>query len=97
MKANKRFDNMWWGLVPGIVLPMTVLIIIWAVKFDGGLLDFLAEFQHSGLLSKIISLSAIPNLLLFFLFIWTDRTFSSRGVIFATLVLAFLMLVLKFA
>ena len=88
---------MWWGLIPGIFLPLTTLIIIWAVKYDGGFFEFLTKFQHSGLLSKVVSLSAIPNLLLFFLFIWTDRTFSSRGVIFATLVLAFLMLVLKFA
>jgi hypothetical protein len=88
---------MWWGLLPGIVLPLTTLIIIWVIKYDGGFLQFLKEFQQFGLLSKVVSLAAIPNLLLFFLFIWTDRTFSSRGVIFATLVLAFLMLVLKFA
>ena len=88
---------MWWGLIPGIILPTIALIIIWAIKFDGGFFEFLTEFQHSGLLSKVVSLAAIPNLLLFFLFIWTDRTFSSRGVIFATLVLAFVMLVLKFA
>ena len=88
---------MLWGLIPGIILPLTTLIIIWIVKYDGGFFEFLTTFQHKGLLSKVVSLAAIPNLLLFFLFIWTDRTFSSRGVIFATLVLAFLMLVLKFA
>jgi len=88
---------MWWGLIPGIILPLTTLIIIWAVQYAGGFFEFLKEFQQFGLLSKVVSLAAIPNLLLFFLFIWTDRTFSSRGVIFATLILAFLMLVLKFA
>jgi hypothetical protein len=97
MKETKRFDSMWWGIIPGIILPLVALILIWTVKFDGGFFQFLTEFQHSGLLSKVISLATIPNLLLFFLFIWTDRTFSSRGVIFATLVLAFLMLMLKFA
>jgi len=97
MKTPKRFDTMWWGLIPGIILPLTTLIIIWAVQYDGGFIQFLKEFQQFGLLSKVVSLAAIPNLLLFFLFIWTDRTFSSRGVIFATLLLAFLMLVLKFA
>ena len=97
MKTPKRFDTMWWGLIPGIILPLTTLIILWSIKYDGGFFEFLTEFQYSGLLSKVVSLAAIPNLLLFFLFVWTDRTFSSRGVIFATLVLAFLMLVLKFA
>ena len=88
---------MLWGLIPGILLPLTTLIIFWAVKYDGGFFEFLTNFQQKGLLSNIVSLTAIPNLLLFFLFVWTDRTFSSRGVIFATLVLAFVMLVLKFA
>ncbi len=88
---------MWWGLLPGIILPLITLIIIWLIQYDGGFFQFLKEFQQFGLLSKVVSLAAIPNLLLFFLFIWTDRTFSSRGVIFATLVLAFLMLMLKFA
>lgn len=88
---------MWWGLIPGIILPLITLIIIWVIKYDGGFLQFLKEFQRFGLLSKVVSLAAIPNLLLFFLFVWTDRTFSSRGVIFATLILAFVMLVLKFA
>ena len=88
---------MWWGLIPGIILPLTTLIIIWVIRYDGGFFQFLKDFQQIGLLSKVVSLAAIPNLLLFFLFIWTDRTFSSRGVIFATLVLAFLMLMLKFA
>ena len=88
---------MLWGLIPGIILPLTTLIIIWVIRYDGGFLQFLKDFQQIGLLSKAVSLAAIPNLLLFFLFIWTDRTFSSRGVIFATLVVAFLMLVLKFA
>ncbi len=88
---------MLWGLIPGIILPLTTLIIIWVIRYDGGFLQFLKDFQQIGLLSKAVSLAAIPNLLLFFLFIWTDRTFSSRGVIFATLVLAFLMLMLKFA
>jgi hypothetical protein len=88
---------MWWGLIPGIILPLTTLIIIWVIQYDGGFLQFLKEFQQFGLLSKVVSLAAIPNLLLFFLFIWTDRTFSSRGVIFATLVVGAIIVILKLA
>jgi len=97
MKDRKRFDTLLSGLVPGIVLPLATLVVIWAIQSDEGLLGFLQRFQHQKVLSKMVSLAAIPNLLLFFLFIWTDRTFSARGVIFATLILAFVMLVLKFA
>ena len=66
------------------------------LKSDSGLGKYLVDFQQLGMLSKVISLSAIPNLLLFFIYIWTNRNFSARGVIFATFLLAFVMLILKF-
>ena len=97
MRSEKRFDSLSAGLFPGLVIPAVTLTIIWLVRYDGGFFEFLVVFQGMGMLSKLISLSVIPNLLLFFLFIWTNRSFSARGVIFATLVLAFVMLVLKFA
>lgn len=93
---EKRFDSMWHGLVPGFLLPPATLVIFWLVKSDLGLWNFLQRFQMLGMLSKVLSLATIPNLLLFFVFIWTRRNFSARGVIFATLVMAFVMLVLKF-
>ena len=77
-------------------MPMLTLLVFWLVKSDRGLMEFLSGFQQLGMLSKVVSLTAIPNLLLFFLYIWTDRNFSARGVIFATLLLAFVMLILKF-
>ncbi|MCP4312576.1 MAG: hypothetical protein GY790_15040 [Bacteroidetes bacterium] len=97
MTANKRLDSLVLGLIAGLVLPVVTLSVIWLVSYEGGLVEFLSSFQRLGMLSKIISLSAIPNLLLFFVFIWTNRTFSARGVIFATLMVAMVMLLLKFA
>lgn len=97
MKDDKKFNTMLYGLIPGILLPVITLLIIWLVSFEGGFFEFLTQYKRLGMLSKIISLSVIPNLLLFFLFIWTNRTFSARGVIFATLIMAFIMLMVKFA
>jgi len=97
MTVNKKFDSVVLGLITGLLLPLLTLLVIWLVRFDGGLGEFVLSFQQMSMLSKVISLAALPNLLLFFLFIWTNRTFSARGVIFATLVVAMVMLVLKFA
>lgn len=85
------------GLISGLILPVVSLLVIWLIRFDGGLLEFLSYFQRMSMLSKVLSLAAIPNLLLFFLFIWTNRTLSARGVIFGTLVVAMVMLAFKFA
>lgn len=97
MAPEKRFDTILSGLVPGLLLPVVTLVIIWLIRYEGGFFRFLGVFQQMGMLSKILSLSVIPNLLLFFLFLWTNRPYSARGVIFATLIMAFVMLVLKFA
>lgn len=94
--SHRKFDTLLTGLLPGIVLPVLALMVFWMVKSDRGFVDFLEQFQQMRMLSKVVSLAAIPNLLLFFLFIWTNRNFAARGVIFATLLLAFVMLILKF-
>ncbi len=93
--SKKKFDTLLTGLIPALILPALTLVGFWIVKSDRGFIDFLGYFQEMKMLSKVVSLTAIPNLLLFFLFIWTKRNFSARGVIFATLLLAFLMLILK--
>jgi len=94
--SNKRFDTLLTGLIPALILPALTLLAFWIIKSDRGFIDFLSYFQRMNMLSKVISLTAIPNLLLFFVFIWTKRNFSARGVIFATLLLAFVMLILRF-
>ena len=94
--STKKFDTLLTGLIPALLLPVLTLLVFWLVKSDQGLLDFLARFQQMKMLSKVVSLAAIPNLLLFFVFIWSRRNFSARGVIFATFLLAFIMVILKF-
>ncbi len=94
--SDKRFDTLLTGLIPALILPALTLLGFWIIKSDRGFVDFLTYFQQMKMLSKVVSLTAIPNLLLFFVFIWTKRNFSARGVIFATFLLAFVMLILKF-
>lgn len=93
--SEKKFNTLLTGLIPALVLPSLTLLVFWLIKSDRGFVDFLVYFQEMKMLSKVVSLTAIPNLLLFFLFIWTKRNFSARGVIFATFLLAFVMLILK--
>ena len=94
--SKKKFDTLWHGLIPALILPAIVLLGFWIIRSDRGFLDFLVQFQEMNMLSKVVSLCAIPNLLLFFIYIWTMRNFSARGVIFATLLLALIMVILKF-
>lgn len=70
------------GLIPGIILPAFFLVIIILVRMkDNSFLDYLYSLYNLNVLSKVISICLIPNLLLFFIFIWTNRLQSARGVI----------------
>ena len=92
MAADKRFNTVLTGFLPGLLLPAITLLVFWMIRYEGGLGEFLSSFQQMNMLSKVVSLAAIPNLLLLFGFIWTDRYYSARGVILATLLVALGML-----
>jgi hypothetical protein len=52
--------------------------------------------QEGGLLGKILSLAAIPNLFVFFIFIRKKQDNRAKGVLFFTILIALTTLILKF-
>lgn len=96
MKTVGKYNKLVYGLVTGILLPALTFIVIWMIIFDGSLTDYIVRFNGINRLSSLISLSAIPNLLLFFIFIWTNRYRSARGVILATLLVAVATVLIKY-
>ena len=96
MKKSERFNNLISGLIAGLILPVIAFIILWLIIFDGTLAAYFHRFAEMNRLASLISLCAIPNLLLFFVFIWTNNYKSARGVIFATLILALAMVLIKY-
>jgi len=96
MKTAEKYDRLAVGLVAGLLLPVLAFFVSWLILSDGPLSQYIERFQKLNRVSSLISLSALPNLLLFFLFLWKNMNQSARGVIFATLILAFAMLIVKF-
>jgi hypothetical protein len=96
MKVAAKYDKLVFGLVPGLLLPMIAFIATWMIISDVTFGEYMRQFRQMDRLSSLISLSAIPNLLLFFVFIWLEKYRAARGVIFATLLLALIMVILKF-
>src|SRR3954469_15508999 len=90
VELSKKFDNTWLGFVLGMSAPFLTLYIFYLVKFNH--LTF-GEFYENilfanNILTASISLCVITNLLVFFIFIWTNRNFSARGVLFSTFIYA---------
>lgn len=96
--ARAKFNTFWTGMLSGLLIPALSIYIfhLFLSPRNFTFTDFINYTRYFQLTSSIISLCVIPNLLLFFIFIWTEKYFSARGVITATLVYVTLVLIIKF-
>jgi len=86
------------GYLFGILLPLLVLAVIFFTMYTGkSFWAFLQIMWIQGNLSQVLSLAVIPNLAIFFIFIWTKKLKTAQGVLGATFILAFLIIILRFA
>ena len=85
------------GFISGIVLPVLVIILTYKVKFHHiEMTKFLMHIFRFNIISQFLQLAAIPNLLLFFVFMWVKRPYASRGVIAATFIIVIAVLVFSY-
>lgn len=67
-------------LSPVILIPLTVLVIAWAQNFYFSVL-WSKFFSDLAVMSKLLSLSIIPNLIWFYTFLNRERYDLARGII----------------
>jgi hypothetical protein len=93
---KSKFDALYIGLITGVLLPcITLLCFIFFNIIGGSLSVYLRITSEYSILSKLISLAAIPDALLFFVFIWTDKLKSARGVIFALFLICTIVIIIN--
>lgn len=63
---------------------------------NGSFQESLTIINNKNLYGQILSIAAIPNLLVFFVFIKKKQDYRARGVLIATFLVAFLILVSQF-
>lgn len=98
IQKKSTLNNIPLGLILGIIIPLLTLIFINAEANDNlSMSEFLTRLHKNSKSSALVSLCAIPNLGLFFLFMWKNNYHSGRGVIFATILLVILVFALKFS
>ena len=88
---------MWIGAVIGILVPVIALFCYYLGRYnETGIADFLRAYKDQGILTHIISLSVLPDLLVFFLFIRKNFLKAARGVLLATFLYTFVVLCIRF-
>ena len=92
----KKVDYLLVGLAIGLLTPALAFAIYFSIRDPHlHLADVLRRLAESGVLSYYISLSAIANLLTFFIFLRINADRAARGVLGATLLYAFGILFIK--
>lgn len=96
--VKKKFDNVWLGTVVGLSAPLLTLFLFYLVRFNHlSFSEFYARILiANGIVTPSISLCVIVNLLVFFLFIWSNRNYSARGVLLSTMIYAGYVVYQKF-
>ena len=93
----KKYDKILLGLLLGIVTPLIVLFVYYRINFYYIRVDtFLYETFMKRIFLPLLSLCVVGNLAVFFIFIQTERYYTSRGIVFATLLYAIVVFILKF-
>lgn len=91
---NNKLNNFRIGFIPGILLPFVSFILIWTFVAKGqSMADFIHSSMQRHVLTKFLSLAVVPNLLLFYFFIWKEYARAYKGVVAATFVAAIIILV----
>lgn len=94
---KRKADKIWVGLSFGIILPMMVMLIFYLSSYAYLTIpDFLRKMVFQSILFKLLSLCAIINLGSFFFFYQTKNDNAARGVILATLIFAFAVMINQF-
>jgi hypothetical protein len=93
---KRPYDRMLIGWFLGTVLPVVIFLIVYLVKYgDIDLIVWVKQMWQMKIFLKLFSLCVFPNLGIFMLFVNKKMYQSGRGVILATFVFAFLVLIAK--
>jgi hypothetical protein len=97
VKIFSKFDKLWLGFILAILTPSVTLYIVFFYKFDEySIRQFFHFMITMRIMSKMFSLCVLPNLGLFFLFIWGDFLRGARGVLAATFLVTFVIIFIQF-
>jgi len=80
-------NNLYLGLISGLLIPVIALLIFYLSTYNNqSFIEYLNHLISINIVTQLVSLCVVPNLLLFFIFIWTNKLYSARGVLFSTII-----------
>lgn len=91
------FNKILYGVIIGVISPVLFFILYYFFRFgDYSFADYWNILIETKKIVNVMSLSVLPNLAPFLLFINSNRYSSGRGVLASTIFLGVLIFILKF-
>ena len=84
------------GILLGIISPMILFVFVTVFYFEYDLMSFINNKVNDINLPKIISLSLLINLALFFVKLKFNKDEQSRGILLSTFLYGVVIVILKF-
>ena len=84
------------GFLVGLFATATGFYFYVEFALEGTFEEALAVINEKKLYGKVLSLAAIANLLAFFIYIKKKQDYRARGVLLATFLVAFIILITQF-
>lgn len=97
-EESKVANSVTLGIVIGILIPVIAIIFFnYSVNKNLTITEFYYAMQEKGIMSSILSLTGIPNLLMFFVFLKLNKLKTVKGIMAATVLLAVTVFIVKFS
>jgi len=76
------------GFFAGLIANSIGLLIVTFLLGDGGIEETLKKSLTEGLIGKLVTMGAILNLVVFFVFLKKKKDYRAKGVLLATILIA---------
>lgn len=94
--GNKKINKLKNGFFPGLILPLVVFVVAYLASGNkASFFDFISGMWYLGMFFKMLVLCVLPNLILFLYFYQKKFDMAARGVLMATFIYAFVMIISK--
>ena len=95
---NCKCNKLYIGLIIGLILPLITAGLIYMSLFKGKLefFEFLQKLAAVNGMGKLLSISVLSNMIVFFIAINREKLLAARGILTATLIYGLIVLGFKF-
>jgi len=95
---NCKCNKLYVGVLVGLVLPILMSFVLYFLLYKGDLeyFAFLNQLVNIGSIGKLLSISVLPNLVVFLIAINLERLLAARGIVTSTIFYALIVIVFKF-